>query len=218
MELNNGWNDFFNQEKDKEYFDRLELFLKKEYKESNIFPNQSQIFRAYNELRPEKIKVVIIGQDPYPTKGHANGLAFSLNSFVSPLSKSLRNIYKELIDDVGVTRINGDLSEWSKQGVFLINTVLTVREGEANSHKGKGWEQFTDETLEYLNNNFDGIIYVLWGAKAQSKKDKINSKRNKILEAPHPSPLSAYRGFFGSKPFSKINDFLKEKMEAEIEW
>jgi len=213
-----GWEELMNTESKKEYFSKLEMFLKNEYQHESILPSKELIFRAFELCKPQNIKVVIIGQDPYPTKGHANGLSFSLNSYVSPLSKSLRNIYKELIDDVGVTRINGDLEDWANQGVLLMNNVLTVREGQADSHKNKGWESFTDSVLVYLNENYSNIVYVLWGAKAQQKTHLIIEEKNCIIKSVHPSPLSAYRGFFGSKPFSQINTYLTQNSKELIEW
>lgn len=213
----NGWEELFQKESQKGYFKNLQSFIEREYAEHSILPEKDKIFRAYNLLRPEEVKVVILGQDPYPTKGHANGLSFSLDAHVCPLSKSLRNIYTELIHDVGVTRMNGDLEDWARQGVFLLNTVLTVREGNADSHKNMGWEEFTNATIEYLR-NYSNIVFVLWGAKAQKKSSLIDHDQNLVISSPHPSPLSAYRGFFDSKPFSKINEYLNENNKEIIDW
>ncbi|MNE47238.1 Uracil-DNA glycosylase [compost metagenome] len=162
---------------------------------------------------------MILGQDPYPTRGHAHGLCFSCDSHVRPLPKSLQNIFKELEDDLGIKApANGDLNHWANQGVLLLNSLLTVREGQPLSHANQGWERFTDEVIETINNELDGVIFVLWGSPAQAKASRVNTNKHIILKAPHPSPLSAYRGFFGSKPFSRINEILVQRGETPIKW
>ena len=205
----------------KDYFQELKDFVKSEYanRPDSIFPKENQIFKAFDACPFENVKVVILGQDPYPTRGHAHGLCFSVEPDVRPLPKSLNNIYKELETDVGISpRENGDLRHWAEQGVFMLNSVLTVREGEANSHAKKGWEKFTDAVIEKLAEKSEGIVYVLWGSKAQEKGKVVNARKNKIITSPHPSPLSSYRGFFGSKPFSQANEYLKSVGKEEIKW
>jgi len=160
-----------------------------------------------------------LGQDPYPTKGHAHGLCFSVEKGVTPLPKSLKNINKELFDDVGIDNSHtGYLAPWAKQGVLLLNAVLTVVEGKANAHKDKGWEDFTDKVISIINDECEHVVFVLWGAYAQKKGKHIDSNKHLVINDPHPSPLSAYRGFFGSKPFSKINAYLVSQGEEPIEW
>jgi len=183
-----------------------------------IFPDLPRILWALDATPFDKVKVVILGQDPYPTLGHANGLAFSVQPHVKPLPGSLRNIYKELKDDVGVERPSGDLSSWAHLGVLLLNTVLTVREGAPGSHAGIGWEALTDEVIHKLSQNRENLVFVLWGKKAQEKAPIIDKSKHLILRAAHPSPLSARNGFFGSKPFSRINAYLKQNGIEEIDW
>lgn len=207
----------FEEESIKEYYIKLFEFVNKEYKEKRCFPLYEDIFNAFNYVDIEGIKVVIIGQDPYHEINQAHGLSFSIQEG-NPLPKSLINIYKELYDDLGVTRLTGNLSSWAKQGVFLLNSVLTVEEGKANSHKNKGWEIFTSRVIEELNKDNSPKVFVLWGKDASKKKELITNKNHLIIESAHPSPLSSYRGFFGSKPFSKINKFLKENNIEEIDW
>lgn len=185
---------------------------------ARIFPEEHNIFRAL-ELTPlEEVRVVILGQDPYHGEGQAQGLAFSVPSN-QKLPPSLRNIFKELSDDLGVPApISGDLSSWATQGVLLLNTVLTVEEGRAGSHHGRGWEEFTDEILSLVNKENKNVVFILWGAPAQRKIQLIDPNRHYILKAPHPSPLSSYRGFFGSKPFTKTNAYLRSQGLQEIDW
>lgn len=184
----------------------------------SVLPEVSNIMRALDKTPFDNVKVCILGQDPYPTKGHANGLAFSVNPNVSPLPKSLQNIYKELETDVGVTRGNGDLTDWAEQGVLLLNTSLTVIEGEANSHSNIGWNKLTDEVVKSLSKNKEGLVFILWGRQAQAKEYMIDAAKHLVLKSAHPSPLSAYRGFFGSKPFSKANAYLIERQNTPIDW
>lgn len=203
------------------YFENLVQFVKEEYVRfpNQIFPEGKYIFRAFDSCPFDQIKVVILGQDPYPTRGHAHGLCFSCDSHVRPLPKSLQNIFKELEDDLGIPAPpNGDLNHWANQGVLLLNSILTVREGQPLSHANQGWEKFTDDVIQAINDKLEGVIFVLWGSPAQAKASRVDSNKHFILKAPHPSPLSAYRGFFGSKPFSTINGILKEKGKAEIKW
>ena len=183
-----------------------------------IFPERMQVFRALNETSFENTRVVILGQDPYPTPGHAHGLSFSVEADVRPLPKSLINIYKELDEDLGVQNAHGDLSAWARQGVLLLNSVLTVEQGNAGSHARLGWERFTDRVIEHLNNGREQVVFLLWGAYAQKKGKHIDRDRHCVIASPHPSPLSAYRGFFGSKPFSKINDYLQQHDLTPIDW
>lgn len=204
-------------EREKEYFKKLESFLEEEYRTKTIFPPKDEVFYAFSLCPLNKIKVVVIGQDPYHEINQAHGLAFSVKEG-NRLPKSLINIYKELYDDVLVTRLTGELTDWAKQGVFLINTVLTVEEGKANSHRNKGWEIFTSRVIEELNNDNSPKVFVLWGNQAFEYEKMITNSNHLIIKSAHPSPLSAYRGFFGSKPFSKINNFLKLNGLTEIDW
>lgn len=218
MNINKEWSDFLSQELDKEYFLELKDFLSNEYNNKVIYPKYDNIFRAFNLLSPAKVKVVIIGQDPYHGANQANGLAFS----VSPQSKippSLNNIYKELMDDIGCPKPrNGDLSSWADQGVLLINSVLTVVASIPNSHKNRGWEIFTDSIIKNISKYNEHVVFILWGAPSQKKAFLIDESKHLILQSAHPSPLSAYRGFFGSKPFSKSNEYLKFYGREEINW
>lgn len=183
-----------------------------------IYPPLHQILRAFDETKFDDVKVVILGQDPYPTFGHANGLAFSVSPMIDKLPKSLQNIYKELEEDVGVKRTTGDLTSWARQGVLLLNTIFTVEEGKPKAHEGFGWEALSDEAIHKLSLQRENIVFVLWGKKAQEKAHMIDTEKHMVIKAPHPSPLSARTGFFGSKPFSKINAYLKEHGQQEIDW
>ena len=212
------WKDFIEQERENLYFYNLENFVEKERKEKRIFPNKEDVFKAF-ELTPfENVKCVIVGQDPYYNLHQANGLAFSVNKGVK-LPPSLINIYKEACDDVGIEIPKyGDLSSWAKEGVFLLNTILTVEEGKPLSHKNKGWEKFTLKVLKTLNEDEKPKVFILWGKEAISLKRMITNPKHLVLESAHPSPLSSYRGFFGSKPFSKTNEFLKKNNRKTIDW
>ncbi|MDF1882716.1 uracil-DNA glycosylase [Sulfurimonas sp. SAG-AH-194-C21] len=218
MTLNNDWSNFLDIEFQKDYYINLLKFIEDEYANKTIYPKNEDIFRAFNLLPLSEVKVVIIGQDPYHGSNQANGLAFSVTSNVK-VPPSLKNIYKELLDDTdcGIP-INGDLTSWAKQGVLLINSVLTVEKASPHSHKNKGWEIFTDNVIKNLSNDYENIVFVLWGGPSQKKEVLIDTKKHLLLKAPHPSPLSSYRGFFGSKPFSKINNYLKEHKQEEINW
>ena len=204
-------------EREKDYFKSLESFLKEEYSSKTIFPPKDEVFSLFNYCELNEVKVVIIGQDPYHEINQAHGLAFSVKHG-NKLPKSLINIYKELYDDLLITRLTGELSSWASQGVFLINTILTVEEGKANSHRNKGWEIFTSRVIEELNKDNNPKVFVLWGNQAFAYEKMLTNSNHCILKSAHPSPLSAYRGFFGSKPFSKINKFLKENNLEEIDW
>ena len=212
------WNEILAEEMQKDYFQELQAFVQKRREEVRVFPEEKNVFNAL-ELTPfESVKVVILGQDPYHGFGQAHGLSFSVQKGI-PLPPSLKNIYKELQEDIGgEVPIEGDLSHWAKQGVLLLNTVLTVEEGNANSHKGKGWERLTNRLIESLNELKHPVIFILWGKPAQDKEKLIINPNHVILKAPHPSPLSAYRGFFGSKPFSRVNDILIQQGQTPIRW
>lgn len=184
-----------------------------------ILPAKDRWFHALNLADFAATKVVILGQDPYPTPGHAMGLAFSVEENTQPLPKSLLNIYKELFDDLAVDNFHsGNLESWARQGVLLLNTVLTVEAGAANSHQNQGWEEFTNQIIQVLNQLQPGLVFVLWGKNAQQKRELIDEAKHLVIAAPHPSPLSAYRGFFGSKPFSKINNHLISQGKLPINW
>ncbi|OZI12166.1 uracil-DNA glycosylase [Bacillaceae bacterium SAS-127] len=216
--LKNDWAELLQDEFEQSYYLQLREFLKQEYATKTIYPNMYDIFNAFHFTPYEDIKVVILGQDPYHGPNQAHGLSFSVQPGV-PLPPSLRNIFKELSQDVGCELpTNGSLIPWAKQGVLLLNTVLTVRQGEANSHRGKGWERFTDRVIACINEREKPVIFILWGRPAQSKLALIDQSKHKIIQAPHPSPLSASRGFFGSRPFSQANDFLQELGETPVNW
>lgn len=212
------WNEILAEEMQKDYYQELQAFVQKRRAEVRVFPEEKNVFNAL-ELTPfESVKVVILGQDPYHGFGQAHGLSFSVQKGI-PLPPSLKNIYKELQEDIGgELPTEGDLSHWAKQGVLLLNTVLTVEEGNANSHKGMGWETLTNRFIESLNELKHPVIFILWGKPAQDKEKLITNPNHVILKAPHPSPLSAYRGFFGSKPFSKVNDILIQQGQTPIRW
>ena len=212
------WNEILAEEMRKDYYQDLQAFVQKRREEVRVFPEENDVFRAL-ELTPfESVKVVILGQDPYHGFGQAHGLSFSVQKGI-PLPPSLRNIYKELQEDIGGDLpTEGDLTHWAKQGVLLLNTVLTVEEGNANSHKGMGWERLTNRLIESLNELNHPVIFILWGKPAQDKEKLITNPSHVILKSPHPSPLSAYRGFFGSKPFSRINDILIQQGQIPIRW
>ncbi len=216
--IENSWKEVLFDEFQKPYFNSLKEFLVEEKQKHNIYPHGSNVFAAFNNTPFESVKVVILGQDPYHGAEQAHGLAFSVNEGVA-FPPSLQNIFKELRDDMGCAMPkSGNLTSWTKEGVFLLNTVLTVRASEANSHKSRGWEIFTDAVIRLLSEQKESLVFILWGAPAGSKASLIDAKKHLILKAPHPSPLSSYRGFFGSKPFSKTNAFLKERGLKPIEW
>ena len=216
--INNDWLEPLKPEFSKPYYKALYAKVKEEYSNNLVFPPSNEIFSAF-ELTPlSDVKVVIIGQDPYHNVGQAHGLCFSVKPEVA-IPPSLVNIYKELESDLGCyVPNNGYLVKWAKQGVLLLNTVLTVKAHQANSHRGIGWEEFTNAAISVLNEQDRPIVFILWGAPAQTKKKMLTNPKHLILEAPHPSPLSAYRGFFGSKPFSKTNAFLEKNGLTAIDW
>ncbi|GMR15768.1 MAG: uracil-DNA glycosylase [Gammaproteobacteria bacterium] len=219
QELPTLWKSHLTAEFEKDYMQRLSEFLRAEKGQvKSILPHSSLWFNALTTTDLDQVKVVILGQDPYPTPGHAHGLCFSVMPEVKPIPKSLINIYKELEDDLSIVNSHGNLQSWAEQGVLLLNSVLTVEVGKANSHQGQGWEQLTDRIIEVLNEQASPIAFVLWGAYAQKKGSIVSNPQHLVLRSPHPSPLSAYRGFFGSKPFSKINDFLTENGKEAINW
>lgn len=216
--LKNDWAPLLEDEFEKPYYVRLREFLKHEYKTRTIYPSMYDIFNALHYTPFEKVKVVILGQDPYHGPNQAHGLSFSVQKGVKQ-PPSLVNIFNELKNDLGYEPpSHGNLVDWTKEGVLLLNTVLTVRAGEANSHRGHGWENFTDQIIKTLNEKEHPIVYMLWGAAAQSKQSLIDTSKHFIIKSPHPSPLSAYRGFFGSKPFSKTNEILRQNGLEEINW
>ncbi|MFB6800171.1 uracil-DNA glycosylase [Peribacillus butanolivorans] len=216
--LTNDWWPLLEEEFKKNYYQELREFIKLEYSQHVIHPNQDDIFNALQFTSYKKVKVVILGQDPYHGPDQAHGLSFSVKPEVR-IPPSLRNIFKELQSDLGCeVPDNGSLVEWADQGVLLLNTVLTVREGEAHSHRGKGWEIFTNQVIRLLNDRQEPVVFILWGRPAQTKIPLIDESRHKIITSVHPSPLSATRGFFGSKPFSKTNQLLKEMGESPIDW
>lgn len=215
----NDWQEILADEFEKPYYQQLRKFVAQEYSTTTVYPSKEKVMNAFY-VSYQDVKVVILGQDPYHGPGQAHGMCFSVKPGV-PHPPSLRNIFQELQSDIGCPiPKDGYLMKWAKQGVFLLNTVLTVRQGEANSHKGMGWEQFTDAVIEKLAKRQDPIIFVLWGRPAQSKQSIIRQSgaHHVILQAPHPSPLSAHRGFFGSKPFSKINEQLEAWGKQPIDW
>lgn len=210
-----GWN--IKKRYGKDYFKKLGSFVKNEYKTKICYPAYSNIFNALRYTDYDEVKVVILGQDPYHDENQAHGLSFSvLDGVLKP--PSLRNILKELEDDLGIKRKGGDLTDWAKQGVLLLNSIMTVEKDKPLSHKEKGWEIFTDNIIRYLNERNTPIVFILWGSYARSKKELITNPIHHIVESVHPSPLSASRGFFGSKPFSKTNKYLKKDGLKEIEW
>ena len=210
------WDDFIKQERSKEYFVNLEKELVEERTKYTVYPDEDNVFNAYTACAFDDVKVVILGQDPYHQPGQAMGLSFSVpDGFKKP--PSLVNIYKEMNNDIGILNISGDLRPWAKQGVFLLNALLTVREGEPASHNKLGWLQFTDATITALSMRTKPVIFILWGRWAQSKS-KLIQDHHLIIESAHPSPLGAYRGFWDSKPFSKVNDALISWGETPIDW
>lgn len=221
MELPQSWKNQLVSEVEKSYFSTLMQCVEKAYASENIlvFPSEEFVFNAFEKCSFEATKVIILGQDPYPTIGHANGLCFSVDAMLKKIPKSLVNIFKELQEDVKRSiLLSGNLEPWAEQGVLLLNSALTVEEGKPGSHSHFGWELFTDAVIELLSSNKEHLVFILWGAHAQSKARLIDGTKHLILTAPHPSPLAAYRGFFGSKPFSKTNHYLKQHSLTEIQW
>lgn len=218
FKIGNDWDKFFQEEFKEDYFCKLKDFLKEEYKENIIYPSQEDIFSPFKFSSYENTKILILGQDPYHGENQAHGLAFSVKPGVK-IPPSLRNIYKEIESELGIKKPNnGYLVSWAKQGMLMMNTVLTVREGKANSHKGKGWEKFTDKVIELLNKKKEPMIFILWGNNAKKKKKLIDDSKHFIIEGVHPSPLSANRGFFGCNHFKEVNKILISLGKKEIDW
>jgi len=218
-ELNKDWQGLLKGEFEKPYFTDLTQKVEEVYSTEDVWPLRKDLFNAFNSCAFEDIKVVILGQDPFPTAGHAHGLCFSNPENIIPFSKSLQNIFKEIESDLRQQApASGNLQHWANQGVFLLNTVLTVTAGEANSHKKIGWQTFTDEVIRLISNQKNNVVFILWGSQAQKKEELIDSRRHHILKSVHPSPLSAYRGFFGCKHFSKANELLISHGLQPIKW
>lgn len=218
IKLHESWKTVLLDEFSKPYFLALKQFLLTERQQHTVYPPGKLIFNAFDSTPFEEVKVVILGQDPYHGVGQAHGLSFSVPQGIT-IPPSLRNIYKELHTDVGITiPQHGNLSAWANQGVLLLNSLLTVRAHSAGSHKGKGWEKFTDAAIRALNYYREGIVFILWGKYAQDKGNIIDRNKHHVLQSPHPSPFSADRGFFGSRPFSKANELLNAQGDTEIEW
>ncbi|WP_180321072.1 uracil-DNA glycosylase [Peribacillus kribbensis] len=216
--IDTDWRNLLKEEFEKSYFAELEAFLQKEYEEQIIYPQKEEIFNALRYTPCKAVKAVILGQDPYHGPGQAHGLSFSVKPDVR-IPPSLKNIYKELHEDLGCEIPgHGHLTSWAKQGVLLLNTVLTVRKGQANSHRGKGWEILTDQIIRTLNDREDPVVFILWGKPAQAKMNLIDTKKHFIITSPHPSPLSANKGFFGSRPFSKTNSYLLQAGIKQVDW
>ena len=217
--LDNDWHTHIvKAEREQPYWKQLEAFLQEQYAAGDVYPAQEDVFQALRLTPYAKTKVVLLGQDPYHGEGQAHGLSFSVRAGTT-LPPSLRNIFKELRDDLGCPPpVSGDLTRWAEQGVLLLNTVLTVSANRPGSHQGRGWESFTDRIIQVLHDRQEPVVFVLWGKHAQSKRDLLTHSRHLVITSAHPSPLSARRGFFGSRPFSKINDFLRSNGSAEIDW
>lgn len=218
INISSSWKSILSDQFDQSYFQELIHFVKSEYISQDIYPKGAHIFRAFDSVQFEKVKVVILGQDPYHGPGQANGLCFSVDNGI-PLPPSLRNIFKELCQDLKMDQTpSSDLGTWAEQGVLLLNSTLTVRKNLAGSHQGKGWEIFTNSVIQKLNAHRENIVYMLWGSYAQKKANFLNEKRNLVLKSVHPSPLSAHRGFFGNGHFSRANEYLSKTGQRPIVW
>ena len=215
--INKNWDIILKDELKKDYFKKLGVFVKNEYKNKICYPQYKDIFNALRYTDYDEVKVVILGQDPYHGENEAHGLSFSVSDNVKR-PPSLNNIFKELENDLGIKKMNNDLTNWAKQGVLLLNSIMSVVKDTPLSHKEKGWEIFTDNIIKLLNEREEPIVFILWGGYARSKKKLITNKNHYIVESVHPSPLSAYNGFFGSRPFSKTNNFLISKNIIPIDW
>lgn len=216
--FDNDWQEVLGEEFEKPYYLELRKFLKDEYETTTVYPPMENIWTAFEHTAFEDVKVVILGQDPYHGPNQAHGLSFSVQPGIAH-PPSLRNMFKELKEDIGCEKPkDGTLTKWADQGVMMLNTVLTVRQGEANSHRNRGWEIFTDSVIQKLSARKEPVIFVLWGKPAQKKKELIDLERHAVIEAPHPSPLSASRGFFGSKPYSKVNSLLQQRGAEPIDF
>ena len=218
VKIEKSWQEVLQTEFDKPYFENLVGFVKQEYASNTIFPPAGQIFNAFNTCPFNNVKVVILGQDPYHGPGQAHGLCFSVNDGIQ-FPPSLQNIFKEITSDLGIPAPKtGNLTRWAEQGVLLLNAALTVRASQAGSHQGKGWEEFTDAVIKTISEKAENVVFILWGSYAIKKKALINASKHCILTAPHPSPLSSYRGFFGCKHFSQTNTYLTSKGKTPINW
>ncbi|PIQ78615.1 uracil-DNA glycosylase [Candidatus Peregrinibacteria bacterium CG11_big_fil_rev_8_21_14_0_20_46_8] len=218
VKIDSSWREQLSEQFEKEYFAKLAAFVRGEYMTKSIYPPPDKIFRAFDLCPFDKVKVVILGQDPYHGKGQANGLCFAVGAGVD-LPPSLQNIYKEIADDIGVAmKPKGDLENWATQGVLLLNATLTVEAHKAGSHQGKGWEDFTDACVEALSRQKTGLVFILWGRYAQEKGKMIDREKHLVLTSAHPSPFSAYNGFFGCKHFSQTNDYLRKIGKEPINW
>ena len=218
VKIEKSWQEVLQVEFDKPYFENLVGFVKQEYASNTIFPPAGQIFNAFNTCPFNNVKVVILGQDPYHGPGQAHGLCFSVNDGIQ-FPPSLQNIFKEITSDLGIPAPKtGNLTRWAEQGVLLLNATLTVRASQAGSHQGRGWEEFTDAVIKTISEKAENVVFILWGSYAIKKKSLINASKHCILTAPHPSPLSSYRGFFGCKHFSQTNTYLTSKGKTPIEW
>ena len=217
INIHTDWLKVLQQEINKPYWSKLDSLVTQAYSKNVVYPSQNNIFKCFDCFNINNTKVVVIGQDPYYLPNQANGLCFGVNTNVA-LPKSLINIFQELKDDLHITRTNGDLSNWAKQGILLLNNTLTVEQFKPNSHRDFGWTIFTDNIIKWISDNLDHVIFVLWGNFAQSKLPLINTTKHYAIKSAHPSPLSAYNGFFGSKPFSKINNYLISNNKTPIDW
>ena len=218
VKIEKSWQEVLQVEFDKPYFENLVGFVKQEYASNTVFPPAGQIFNAFNTCPFNNVKVVILGQDPYHGPGQAHGLCFSVSDGIQ-FPPSLQNIFKEITSDLGIPAPKtGNLTRWAEQGVLLLNATLTVRASQAGSHQGKGWEEFTDAVIKTISEKAENVVFILWGSYAIKKKALINASKHCILTAPHPSPLSSYRGFFGCKHFSQTNTYLTSKGKQPIEW
>lgn len=216
--MQNDWQELLKEEQEKAYFKNLQLFIEEEYATTTIYPPREEIYRALDLTSYADTKVVILGQDPYHGPNQAHGLSFSVVSSEAKFPPSVRNMFKELEADMGIARTDINLTDWAEQGILLLNTVLTVQAGKAASHRKKGWETFTDTIIQRLNEKEEQVVFVLWGADAKKKQVLITNPNHKVITAVHPSPLSAYNGFFGSKPYSQVNAYLEAVGETPISW
>jgi uracil-DNA glycosylase len=218
VRIEQSWKERLTPEFEKPYFEALIHFVKNEYATQRIYPKGGLIFNAFEKTPFDKVKVVILGQDPYHEPGQAHGLCFSVNDGIA-LPPSLQNIYKEMADDLSISpRASGNLERWTEQGVLLLNATLTVRAHQAGSHQQRGWEEFTDAVIHHIAEEKENVVFILWGSYAQKKGSFIDSSKHLIIKSAHPSPLSSYRGFFGSKPFSKTNEYLLKTGQIPVQW
>lgn len=215
--IGNDWDIVLKEEYEKEYFKKIKDIVRDEYNNKTIFPPVNRVFYAFEETSYKDTRVVILGQDPYHGEGEANGLCFSVNRGIK-MPPSLKNIYKELYNDLGIERVDTDLSDWANSGVLLLNSVLTVEKDKPASHKFVGWEEFTDSVIKKLNEKEEPVVFILWGNFAKSKIKYITNSKHLVISSSHPSPFSVNQGFLGSKPFSRTNDFLRKNNLKEIEW